>query len=156
MQNLYYLQSKNYPKRTSSCLVKRCTGGPLKFLLISVQRRLQSFLYKDFFDSHFYQIKESNQIVGYIWITSVNNYRTPFIGKIYYELTLIININHRNKGYGAQAINDICLLHPNLVALVRYENLISNNLFKKYSAEGGYSIKKYFRILGSKYKKISN
>lgn len=102
-----------------------------KFLLVSIQRIFQSAIFdKKINKIEFFTVFDEKIAVGYIYLSDINSYRTPFLPLEGKEITIIIHPTYRRLGY-AKNILLIMKDKPHQVfALVRENNIASNILFK--------------------------
>lgn len=151
MARSYHLYSINKSEITSHhCFLSPCKIS-FKYFLVKLQRRLQNYIFGGFDCKYFfYSFYYYGEVVGFCFLSPINNYRTPGLGGDGFELTFQIIPSHRDKGCGSSLIQVLQSFHENLYALVRQENDISNAVISKRSTHLGV-LRKISGIFGSRY-----
>jgi len=97
-----------------------------------IQDRKNNIRYYQFY------VKQNSSVVGYVSLRPLENYK---------ELQIRIFVYPLNKGYGKETIKLLLLKYHSLLAVVREDNIASNNLFKSWDKKNKYiyySGKKHF------------
>jgi RimJ/RimL family protein N-acetyltransferase len=149
--SLYKLERSRSHFENQHLNIKARSILDFKYLIVDVQRKLQSLLYsRSKSRTYYYSILFCSKTVGRIYLSEINNYRHDFIDEKAYELTIEIANEHKNKGYASMALKKVIERHPNVYAFVRINNIPSVRLFEK-NGSLLYAVKKLPGILGSTY-----
>jgi hypothetical protein len=122
------------------------------FYFIKIQRFVQAHLTGSLpHEYQYYDVYINKEKIGEVFISTCNRYRTNFLSNNYLEVTLNIFNAYQKLGYGKIVLKSILKVHPNCIAMVRFDNIPSNSIFKKIFGEPVAVISRESGILGARY-----